>query len=54
MSRLYYKHEVEYTDEHGQSDESCEKCKHFEEPRYCEIVIGKIDPDGWCNKFRET
>jgi hypothetical protein len=26
-------------------------CKHFEAPHSCEIVVGRIEPDGWCSKW---
>ena len=47
----YEKDEVEYTDDHGASSEQCSKCQYYVAPTVCEIVVGKINPGGWCNKF---
>jgi hypothetical protein len=51
---LYNKKVVRYTDDHGSSNEQCSKCKYFEHPRSCEIVIGAIKPGGWCNKYKKS
>lgn len=43
-----------YTDSHGTSPEQCAKCVYYVDTTICEIVIGKINPDGWCRHFLET
>lgn len=48
------KEAVAYIDEHGSSDEQCSKCVYFVDATTCEIVIGKINPNGWCRRFHET
>lgn len=50
----YFKEEVDYTDNHGNSPEQCSKCKHFVNSVTCSIVRGLIRPGGWCNKFEES
>jgi hypothetical protein len=49
--RRYSKEETEYTDDHGTSPEQCSKCTYYANPTTCEIVVGRIRPEGWCNKF---
>lgn len=29
----------------------CGRCMHFVEPNGCEIVVGRISPQGWCRYF---
>jgi hypothetical protein len=29
----------------------CGRCMHFLEPDGCEIVTGRISPQGWCRYF---
>ena len=43
---------VGYTDDHGSSNEQCSKCAHYVDRTTCDIVIGKINPGGWCRKYR--
>ena len=47
----YPKFAVRYTDDHGDSNEQCSKCEYYVK-RTCEIVMGTISPNGWCNKFK--
>jgi hypothetical protein len=59
MTKLHYervpaklsKTVVEYVADHGDSDEQCAKCDHYVNPTTCKIVAGRINPDGWCNRF---
>ena len=41
---------VKYTDK-GTKKEHCFICEYFKKPSSCELVHGKINPEGWCNKF---
>jgi hypothetical protein len=50
-SLKFPKFAVRYTDDHGDSNEQCSKCKHSITRTICDIVMGKINPLGWCNKF---
>lgn len=52
--RLYSKKAVRYTDDHGTSNEQCSKCKYYQSATVCKIVIGKINPGGWCNKYKKS
>ncbi len=47
----YAKTEVDYTPKAMKKDERCALCTHYEWSGSCDIVSGKIDPSGWCNKF---
>jgi hypothetical protein len=29
----------------------CSTCEHFQPPASCEIVAGKISPNGWCQMY---
>lgn len=51
LGHRYDKEEVKYTDDHGTSSEQCSKCSYYAAPTVCRIVIGRIKPGGWCNKF---
>ena len=42
---------VGYTDYSPKTDESCRKCVMFQSPGECTLVIGEIDPEGWCTEF---
>lgn len=46
------KTEVEYTSDHGTSNEQCSKCVYFRHPDGCEAVMGTISPGGWCELFK--
>ena len=48
------KAETHYTDDHGNSSEQCSKCKHYVNSITCAIVMGRIDPDGWCDQFERS
>jgi hypothetical protein len=48
----YSKKSVDYTDDHGTSSEQCSKCVHYILGKACEIVEGRILPEGWCNQFK--
>ena len=47
----YAKTEVDYTSKAMKKDERCALCMNYEPPKSCDIVSGRIDPSGWCNKF---
>lgn len=48
----YDKKAVEYTDDHGDSPEQCSKCHYYINQETCRIVRGRINPEGWCNRFK--
>lgn len=31
--------------------QSCASCAQFKAPDHCNVVIGKVSPDGWCALF---
>lgn len=47
----FSKTEVNYTDK-STSKDYCSICIHFEPPSSCEGVAGKINPNGWCKRFK--
>jgi hypothetical protein len=49
--KTFSKAAVNYTDNHGASNEQCSKCVHYVNATTCEIVVGRIRPEGWCKKF---
>lgn len=49
--KLFSKKAVEYTDDHGDSPESCGICGHFIKPTTCRILTEPVVADGWCQKF---
>ncbi len=32
----------------------CGICEHWEPPRSCEVVSGRIRPEDWCKRFRRA
>jgi len=48
-----HKEQVSYTD-HGTKAEHCSICTHFIGPATCEVVLGRVSPQGWCNQFRKS
>ncbi len=54
MSVKLSKSDVEYSDDHGSSDEQCSRCAHYVNPTTCRIVAGRINPEGWCNQFERA
>lgn len=38
----------------GKPNAHCGICRHFEPPRACEIVMGRIDPKMWCKYFEKA
>lgn len=46
------KQAANYTD-FGTRGERCRNCEHFLQPDGCEIVLGTISPNGWCEYFKE-
>lgn len=49
----YTKDEAEY-EAKASSDDHCSICTNFDDPASCEIVEGKISPEGWCRFFDAT
>jgi hypothetical protein len=47
----YAKKDVKYTDDHGDSPEQCSKCAWWLGDKTCQVVVGKIKPEGWCMKY---
>lgn len=41
---------VSYTDS-GTDAEHCSICIHYLNPTTCDIVVGRIRPEGWCERF---
>lgn len=39
--------------DYSMSGEKCRNCQHFIPLSRCEIVEGKINPNGWCKYFKE-
>lgn len=37
---------------HPNGDARCGACRHFQPPGSCEVVMGHINPHGWCKWFR--
>ena len=52
MTKPYRKYQVQYIDE-GSAEEHCSLCEHYINKTECAIVQGKINPDGWCKKFKK-
>lgn len=46
----YSKHTVSYEPKARGADH-CAVCSHYLNRTTCEIVEGKIAPEGWCKKF---
>lgn len=40
-----------YTPDAGEHHDKCKRCKHFEKPDACRLVMGKIHPEGWCTEY---
>lgn len=45
------KAQANYTD-HAMGEFECHQCEHFQAPHQCEIVLGFIEPEGWCKYFQ--
>lgn len=37
----------------GKGETRCRHCAHYEGHGTCRLVMGYIDPDYWCKKFRK-
>jgi len=48
----YSKESVSYV-EHSPKPAHCAICKHYQGNRKCELVNGRINPAGWCNKYEK-
>lgn len=44
------KESVNYTDQ-GSPQEHCSNCSHYLNPTTCEVVVGRIRPEGWCKRW---
>jgi hypothetical protein len=33
---------------------ACSLCSQFVKPDKCKVVVGKIAPDGWCDRFEQV
>ena len=44
--------EVAHYQYHPNGPQHCAICRHFRGPDHCEIVAGRIVPNGWCRYFR--
>jgi hypothetical protein len=42
------KAQFKYQDKPGKGGEKCSGCKLFKPPAACQVVTGKISPNGWC------
>lgn len=50
-TKPYTKYQVKYESEASNPKEHCVICEHYINKNKCELVQGKINPEGWCNKF---
>jgi len=50
--RTYSKESVKYTD-NGSKEEHCSICEYYVNQTTCKIVVGRIKPEGWCEKFED-
>jgi hypothetical protein len=32
-------------------NQSCSRCQHFRPPSSCQVVEGRISPNGWCRLY---
>lgn len=46
------KEQTDYTP-NGSEAEHCSICAHYINPTTCEVVIGRIQPEGWCKLWRK-
>lgn len=46
------KEAVQYQDS-PKNGQKCDDCRFFEAPEGCQVVEGKISPQGWCSLFVE-
>ena len=42
------KKQFKYQDKPDKSGKKCSQCRLFRAPSACQVVTGKISPDGWC------
>ena len=38
----------------GMLTRHCSVCQHWRPPRSCELVVGPIQPNGWCRLFERA
>jgi hypothetical protein len=37
--------------DHPNGGRRCALCAHFQQPNSCQLISGRISPDGWCRVF---
>jgi hypothetical protein len=42
------KKQFKYQDKPGKNGQKCSGCQLFKAPSSCQVVTGKISPNGWC------
>jgi hypothetical protein len=42
------KKQFKYQDKPAKNGQKCSQCRLFKAPSGCQVVTGKISPDGWC------
>jgi hypothetical protein len=42
------KKQFKYQDKPAKDGKKCSQCRLFKAPSGCQVVTGKISPDGWC------
>jgi len=42
------KKQFKYQDKPGKGGQKCSGCRLFRPPAGCQVVAGKISPNGWC------
>jgi hypothetical protein len=42
------KKQFKYQEKPGKSGQKCSGCRLFKAPASCQVVTGKISPNGWC------
>jgi hypothetical protein len=45
------KAQFKYQDKPGPNGQKCSGCRLFKPPAACQIVTGKISPNGWCTAW---
>ena len=51
MNKPYTKYQVQYENPAKDPKKHCSICEHYINKTTYEIVQGKINPEGWCNKY---
>lgn len=45
------KKQFKYQDKPGKTGQKCSGCRLFKPPSGCQVVTGKISPNGWCTAW---